>query len=61
MTTPKPPLLGGPLKFGDPHQIAEIRRYEKELNDPPDSKLCSECTGEGMIECPECFGSGEKK
>lgn len=56
-----PPLIEGPLKFGDAAQINEIRRYEKELDRSCDPTLCPECTGEGMIECPECLGSGEKK
>lgn len=47
------PDIRGPLEFGNLDQIQAIKNAEKEQS------LCQRCTGEGMIECPDCLGSGE--
>jgi len=50
-----PNILRKPLIFGNVEQIKALNDLEKESN------LCENCTGEGMVECPACKGSGQKK
>lgn len=54
-----PSVLKEPLVFGNSAQINAIKEIERAKERA--ETLCGECTGEGMIECPECEGSGEKK
>lgn len=55
----KPTLLGRPLTFGDPEQIDEVRRLEREAERKENA--CRPCQGEGQktVECGECGGTGE--
>lgn len=56
-------LLGKPLTFGDPEQIAAIRKMEKEAEEKELRKKygCTECnkTGTATVECDQCDGTGE--
>lgn len=63
MNTP----LGRPLKFGDPEQIAAIRKADQDAQEKERIALlpkCRKCDGMGLCghcqqECPDCNGSGK--
>lgn len=56
MSHVRPPLIKGPLTFGDREQINEIKRVE--AAEERAIACCHRCDGEGMIECPDCDGDG---
>jgi len=49
-----PPILKGPLRFGDPMQIRALKELEASQDN------CENCDGEGLVICKECDGSGKK-
>ena len=42
-------------EFGNPHHIAAIKIHEQR------QKECKRCSGNGVIDCPDCDGEGEIK
>lgn len=45
------------LEFGNPDQIAAIKREEERIRKK--NEECESCEGRRCIECPECNGDGE--
>lgn len=53
-------LLSGKvrLEFGNKGQLTAIKIYEKQTEE--ELNRCRNCRGEGVVECHDCRGTGER-